>query len=134
MSQIKKILLYLIGVGLLIFGNRDVLAKISTKKVESAEKELKPDLKAFSKPKDSVRREAIKVVEKKNDALLDSIHAATTAKVSQKAKAKELKKAEQKKKKSEVVVAGVQNEAEKVEEAPKTKVEKEEPEKAHGTE
>jgi hypothetical protein len=134
MSQIKKIVLYLIGVGLLIFGNRDVLAKISTKKAVSAEKELKPDPKAFSKPKDSVRREAIKVVEKKNNALIDSTCAATTAKVSQKAEKKALKKAEVEKKKSEVVVAVAKEEAEKVEEAPKTTVEKEEPEKAHGTE
>ncbi len=35
MSQIKKILLYLIGIGLLIFGNGDVLAMISNKKPET---------------------------------------------------------------------------------------------------
>jgi hypothetical protein len=134
MSQIKKVLLYLMGVGLLIFGNRDVLAKISNKKAESVEKELKPDPKVFSKRKDSVRREAIKVVERKNDALIDSIQDRTTTDASPKKEGKPLRKAEKKSKKSEVIVAGVHKETEQVSETPKTTVEKEEPEKAHGTE
>mgnify|MGYP001056078510 CR=1 FL=1 len=134
MSQIKKILLYLIGIGLLIFGNRDVLAKISNKKAETPEKELKSDPKIFSKRKDSVRREAIKVVEKKNNALLDSTQEITAAKISSKREERAAKKIEEKKKKAEVVAATTPEETQKVEDTPKTNIEKEEPEKAHGTE
>lgn len=136
MSQIKKILLYLMGMGLLIFGNRDVLARISNNKPETPEKELKPDLKSFSKRKDSVRREAIKVVERKNDSLIDSAQTISAAKISpQKEEGKRLKKRNEKKK-TEVVVAAAttDKEVEKVEESPKTTIEKESPEKAHGTE
>lgn len=138
MSQIKKIFLYLIGIVLLIFGNREVLAKITNKPVDVDEKELKADsIKSYIKKKDSLRREAIHIVERKNNAI-DSVKtkSSNTTLTTQEEQTSTTKKTE-KKKKSHVVVKGADQEAEKATQTSTTtttSVEKEEPEKAHGTE
>jgi hypothetical protein len=139
MSHIKKILLYLFGVILLIFGNRDILAKISSKENLDAKNRIKPQktkLIPVSAPKDSLQQDTLKSQKPKTEKEISKPILARKEENHKKTVVEEKGVKPEEATKSEVVVGGVKKEKEEgtMKEAPKTKIEKEEPEKASGTE
>lgn len=132
MESIKKITLYLFGILLVIFGNRELLAKINNTK--DATKNIEPVKKNEVAKKDSVRTRAINDIETKNGIRKNSTNLASDNLDSAKI-------AGEKAQKSKVVVGGVEKVKHKKhqkstspeEKKITTTIEKEAPEKASST-
>ena len=121
MNNFKKILLFLFGIVLLIFGNRDVLAKVNKGN------------DATAKDKDSQTKPAPAIPSSKNDSVTKiSVPASTAPKEIEKKTDNNVIEEKAKKKKAKIVIKAEEQE-ENAQPAPATTIEKEKPEKASST-
>jgi hypothetical protein len=119
MSTIKKVLLFLFGIFLLIFGNRDVLAKISKAGNAPAGENEKPAVPVAA-PVDTAKEAVTAVAPSAGETKAVTAVADDKAVATPKKKAHKVVRSEEKEK--------------SLQDGSKTKIEKDKPEKASSTE